>query len=163
MGVSSVRYCYFSRAGGDVQVALPKPRMLIISPCVGIDLDKHHVRQGHRKAPKSDNVYLKLLVKLYRFLARKCTLPLRIPMPQSTLPRLHIATLSSAQCVLTPDPLNRSHGLQLQQSSPPPPLHVPHQPPPPLPLPPHHARQPRHPRKDDAHRAHPRRRGHHHR
>ncbi|KAK0515255.1 hypothetical protein JMJ35_002634 [Cladonia borealis] len=37
----------------------------------GIDLDKHHVRSTHRKAPKSDNVYLKLLVKLYRFLARR--------------------------------------------------------------------------------------------
>ena len=29
------------------------------------------MRSSHRKAPKSDNVYLKLLVKLYRFLARK--------------------------------------------------------------------------------------------
>ena len=29
------------------------------------------MRSTHRKAPKSDNVYLKLLVKLYRFLARK--------------------------------------------------------------------------------------------
>ncbi|KAI4091958.1 MAG: hypothetical protein LQ344_003776 [Seirophora lacunosa] len=38
---------------------------------MGIDLDRHHVRNGHRKAPKSDNVYLKLLVKLYRFLARR--------------------------------------------------------------------------------------------
>jgi large subunit ribosomal protein L18e len=37
----------------------------------GIDLDAHHVRNTHRKAPKSDNVYLKLLVKLYRFLARR--------------------------------------------------------------------------------------------
>lgn len=37
----------------------------------GIDLDAHHVRSTHRKAPKSDNVYLKLLVKLYRFLARE--------------------------------------------------------------------------------------------
>ncbi|KAK7923018.1 60S ribosomal protein L18-B [Apiospora marii] len=37
----------------------------------GIDLDRHHVRSTHRKAPKSDNVYLKLLVKLYRFLARR--------------------------------------------------------------------------------------------
>jgi large subunit ribosomal protein L18e len=36
----------------------------------GIDLDRHHVRSSHRKAPKSENVYLKLLVKLYRFLAR---------------------------------------------------------------------------------------------
>lgn len=38
---------------------------------MGIDLDRHHVRDKHRKAPKSDNVYLKLLVKLYRFLSRK--------------------------------------------------------------------------------------------
>ncbi|KAK3370016.1 60S ribosomal protein L18 [Podospora didyma] len=38
---------------------------------MGIDLKKHHVRDAHRKAPKSDNVYLKLLVKLYRFLARR--------------------------------------------------------------------------------------------
>ncbi|KAI2677026.1 hypothetical protein DTO013E5_4115 [Penicillium roqueforti] len=36
---------------------------------MGIDLDRHHVRSSHRKAPKSDNVYLKVLVKLYRFLA----------------------------------------------------------------------------------------------
>ncbi|CAK7239905.1 MAG: hypothetical protein STHCBS139747_001340 [Sporothrix thermara] len=38
---------------------------------MGIDLKQHHVRSTHRNAPKSDNVYLKLLVKLYRFLARR--------------------------------------------------------------------------------------------
>jgi len=38
---------------------------------MGIDLNSHHVRGSHRKAPKSENVYLKLLVKLYRFLARR--------------------------------------------------------------------------------------------
>ncbi|EDN11002.1 60S ribosomal protein [Histoplasma capsulatum var. duboisii H88] len=38
---------------------------------MGIDLDRHHVRGSHRKAPKSENVYLLLLVKLYRFLARR--------------------------------------------------------------------------------------------
>ncbi|TPX15822.1 uncharacterized protein E0L32_000156 [Thyridium curvatum] len=38
---------------------------------MGIDLKKHHVKGTHRKAPKSNNVYLKLLVKLYRFLARR--------------------------------------------------------------------------------------------
>ncbi|KAK3328551.1 putative 60S ribosomal protein L18-B [Cercophora scortea] len=38
---------------------------------MGIDLNSHHVRKTHRQAPKSDNVYLKLLVKLYRFLARR--------------------------------------------------------------------------------------------
>ncbi|KAJ5088136.1 Mitochondrial carrier protein [Penicillium angulare] len=38
---------------------------------LGIDLDRHHVRNSHRKAPKSENVYLQVLVKLYRFLARR--------------------------------------------------------------------------------------------
>ncbi|KAG7286320.1 60S ribosomal protein L18A [Staphylotrichum longicolle] len=42
---------------------------------MGIDLRKHHERSTHRKAPKSDNVYLKLLVKLYRFLARRTDVP----------------------------------------------------------------------------------------
>lgn len=31
---------------------------------------KQHIRSGQRTAPKSNNVYLKLLVKLYTFLAR---------------------------------------------------------------------------------------------
>ncbi|EWC46470.1 60S ribosomal protein L18-B [Drechslerella stenobrocha 248] len=35
------------------------------------DLKTHHERSSHRKAPKSDNPYLALLVKLYRFLARR--------------------------------------------------------------------------------------------
>ncbi|KAK5710957.1 hypothetical protein LTR15_012751 [Elasticomyces elasticus] len=38
---------------------------------MGIDLDNHHVKNGHRRAPKSENPYLLLLVKLYRFLARR--------------------------------------------------------------------------------------------
>jgi len=42
---------------------------------MGIDLRKHHERSTHRKAPKSDNVYLALLVKLYRFLARRTDAP----------------------------------------------------------------------------------------
>ncbi|ORE17819.1 ribosomal protein L18e, partial [Rhizopus microsporus] len=37
----------------------------------GIDLKKHHVKNSNRTSPKSDNVYLALLVKLYRFLARR--------------------------------------------------------------------------------------------
>ncbi|TQS34193.1 hypothetical protein Golomagni_05432 [Golovinomyces magnicellulatus] len=44
---------------------------LTVEIYIGIDLNAHHVRNTHRKAPKSDNVYLKLLVKLYRFLARR--------------------------------------------------------------------------------------------
>ncbi|KAL3251203.1 hypothetical protein ACMYSQ_006958 [Aspergillus niger] len=42
-----------------------------ITAAMGIDLDRHHVRGTHRKAPKSENVYLQVLVKLYRFLARR--------------------------------------------------------------------------------------------
>ncbi|KAK6359843.1 hypothetical protein TWF696_000976 [Orbilia brochopaga] len=38
---------------------------------MGIDLKTHHQRASHRKAPKSDNPYLALLVKVYRFLARR--------------------------------------------------------------------------------------------
>ncbi|GAO15153.1 uncharacterized protein UV8b_04686 [Ustilaginoidea virens] len=38
---------------------------------MGIDLNRHHVKGTHRQNPKSDNVYLKLLVKLYRFLSRR--------------------------------------------------------------------------------------------
>ncbi|GAM85744.1 hypothetical protein ANO11243_037520 [Dothideomycetidae sp. 11243] len=38
---------------------------------MGIDLDRHHVKSGHRKVQKSDNPYLALLVKLYKFLSRR--------------------------------------------------------------------------------------------
>ncbi|ODV85334.1 hypothetical protein CANARDRAFT_207773 [[Candida] arabinofermentans NRRL YB-2248] len=36
---------------------------------------KQHARSGHRQAPKSENVYLKSLVKLYSFLARRTDAP----------------------------------------------------------------------------------------
>ncbi|KAG0670228.1 60S ribosomal protein L18A [Maudiozyma exigua] len=43
---------------------------------MGIDhTSKQHERSGHRTAPKSDNVYLKQLVKLYSFLARRTDAP----------------------------------------------------------------------------------------
>ncbi|KAF2487067.1 ribosomal protein L18e/L15P [Neohortaea acidophila] len=38
---------------------------------MGIDLDKHHVRSGHRRAPVSENPYLRILHKLYQFLSRR--------------------------------------------------------------------------------------------
>jgi len=38
---------------------------------MGIDLTRHHVKKGNRTAPKSEDPYLLLLVKLYRFLARR--------------------------------------------------------------------------------------------
>ncbi|KAF8341484.1 ribosomal protein L18e/L15P [Cantharellus anzutake] len=38
---------------------------------MGIDIAKHHVRKSYRTAPKSEDPYLALLVRLYRFLARR--------------------------------------------------------------------------------------------
>ncbi|PVG03518.1 60S ribosomal protein L18 [Serendipita vermifera] len=38
---------------------------------MGIDIEKHHVKKGARTAPESEDPYLLLLVKLYRFLARR--------------------------------------------------------------------------------------------
>ncbi|KAL9712401.1 hypothetical protein Ac2012v2_003638 [Leucoagaricus gongylophorus] len=38
---------------------------------MGIDIARHHVKKGQRTAPKSEDPYLLLLVKLYRFLARR--------------------------------------------------------------------------------------------
>ena len=38
---------------------------------MGVDIERHHVKKGHRQAPKSQDPYLLLLVKLYRFLARR--------------------------------------------------------------------------------------------
>ncbi|KAJ7667615.1 hypothetical protein DFH06DRAFT_1322211 [Mycena polygramma] len=38
---------------------------------MGIDIAHHHVKKGARTAPKSEDPYLLLLVKLYRFLARR--------------------------------------------------------------------------------------------
>lgn len=62
-----------------------KRRANFFAHCSGIDLDVHHLRSSHRKAPKSDNVYLKLLVKLYRFLARR--------FPSARAPACHLLGL----------------------------------------------------------------------
>ena len=37
----------------------------------GVDISHKKDRKVHRTAPKSDDIYLRLLVKLYRFLARR--------------------------------------------------------------------------------------------
>ncbi|GAA5848989.1 hypothetical protein JCM9279_004686 [Rhodotorula babjevae] len=43
----------------------------LASSSPGIDIERHHVKKGNRSAPKSEDPYLLLLVKLYRFLARR--------------------------------------------------------------------------------------------
>ncbi|KAI9448351.1 60S ribosomal protein L18 [Lactarius indigo] len=44
---------------------------LVWAQRMGIDIAKHHVKKGARTAPASEDPYLLLLVKLYRFLARR--------------------------------------------------------------------------------------------
>merc|ERR1711916_292575 len=49
-----------------------------VSLTMGIDVgnrSKGNVRNQRRKEPKSENVYVRLLVKLYRFLARRTNAP----------------------------------------------------------------------------------------
>ncbi|MBN3299250.1 RL18 protein, partial [Amia calva] len=41
----------------------------------GVDIRHNKDRKVHRKEPKSQDIYLRLLVKLYRFLARRSTAP----------------------------------------------------------------------------------------
>jgi hypothetical protein len=38
--------------------------MLFTCLLQGIDIKRHHVKNGHREAPKSQDVYLRLLVKV---------------------------------------------------------------------------------------------------
>ncbi|KAI9787566.1 MAG: Replication factor A protein 1 [Geoglossum umbratile] len=64
-----VRYQVMSASA--VNFAAEANKLAEVIKLYSIDLDSHHVRSSHRKAPKSENVYLKLLVKLYRFLARR--------------------------------------------------------------------------------------------
>uniref|UniRef100_A0AAY4A7E6 Large ribosomal subunit protein uL15/eL18 domain-containing protein n=1 Tax=Denticeps clupeoides TaxID=299321 RepID=A0AAY4A7E6_9TELE len=41
----------------------------------GVDIRHNKDRKVHRKEPKSQDIYLRLLVKLYRFLARRTDAP----------------------------------------------------------------------------------------
>ncbi|KAK9477278.1 ribosomal protein L18e/L15P [Lipomyces japonicus] len=70
---------------------------------MGIDsTKKQHVKSSHRAAPASDNVYLKLLVKLYRFLARRTDAKFnqiilrRLFLSKANRPPVSIARISKA-------------------------------------------------------------------
>ncbi|KAF9132685.1 hypothetical protein BGW39_011548 [Mortierella sp. 14UC] len=61
-----------SESGEVTEAAPEKPAEVEATAYIpGIDIKKHHVRNKNRQAPKSEDVYLLLLVKLYRFLARR--------------------------------------------------------------------------------------------
>ena len=69
---------------------------------MGIDLRYKHRRSGNRTAPKSENVYLRLLVKLYRFLARRTGAPFnrvvlkRLYMSKTNRPPLSLKRVANA-------------------------------------------------------------------
>ncbi|XP_013868169.1 large ribosomal subunit protein eL18 [Austrofundulus limnaeus] len=66
---------------------------------MGVDIRHNKDRKVHRKEPKSQDIYLRLLVKLYRFLARRSNAPFnkvvlrRLFMSRSNRPPISIARL----------------------------------------------------------------------
>merc|ERR1711977_263710 len=67
---------------------------------MGIDIVHHHVKKGNRSAPKSQDPYLLLLVKLYRFLARRTdsafnkVILRRLFMSKTNLPPISVSRIS---------------------------------------------------------------------
>eukprot|EP01134_Creolimax_fragrantissima_P001845 CFRG1845T1 len=67
---------------------------------MGIDLDHRHLKKNNRLAPKSENVYVLLLVKLYRFLSRRTesefnkTILKRLYMSRVNRPPLSVSKLT---------------------------------------------------------------------
>merc|ERR1711931_563759 len=70
-----------------------------LSIAMGIDIRHNKDRKVHRTEPKSDDIYLRLLVKLYRFLARRTNAKFnkivlkRLFMSKTNRPPLSIARL----------------------------------------------------------------------
>ncbi|XP_048881766.1 60S ribosomal protein L18 [Brienomyrus brachyistius] len=66
---------------------------------MGVDIRHNKDRKVHRKEPKSQDIYLRLLVKLYRFLARRSTAPFnkvvlkRLFMSKTNRPPLSLSRL----------------------------------------------------------------------
>ncbi|KAK3551205.1 hypothetical protein QTP70_013850 [Hemibagrus guttatus] len=66
---------------------------------MGVDIRHNKDRKVHRKEPKSQDIYLRLLVKLYRFLARRSDAPFnkvilkRLFMSKSNRPPLSLSRL----------------------------------------------------------------------
>ena len=68
---------------------------------MGIDIQRHHVKKGARTAPASENDYMGLLVKLYRFLARRTDAPFnkvvlkRMFMSKTNRPPMSLSKIST--------------------------------------------------------------------
>uniref|UniRef100_A0A8C5FU09 Ribosomal protein L18 n=1 Tax=Gadus morhua TaxID=8049 RepID=A0A8C5FU09_GADMO len=65
----------------------------------GVDIRHNKDRKVHRKEPRSQDIYLRLLVKLYRFLARRSNAPFnkvvlrRLFMSKTNRPPLSVSSL----------------------------------------------------------------------
>merc|ERR1711860_473976 len=67
---------------------------------MGIDICHRFDRKVHRTAPKSDDIYLRLLVKLYRFLARRTNAKFnKVIMKRLFMSRMYRQPMSVARVV----------------------------------------------------------------
>merc|ERR1712002_1224932 len=67
---------------------------------MGIDITHKHDRKVRRTEPKSDDIYLRLLVKLYRFLARRTNSKFnKIILKRLFMSQIHRPPLSLARVV----------------------------------------------------------------
>ncbi|XP_054477297.1 60S ribosomal protein L18 [Anoplopoma fimbria] len=84
-------------------VFIARPQLFLFpfrpEPKMGVDIRHNKDRKVHRKEPKSQDIYLRLLVKLYRFLARRSNAPFnkvvlrRLFMSRTNRPPISISRL----------------------------------------------------------------------
>lgn len=67
---------------------------------MGIDIRHKHPKKGRRTAPKSEDPYLRLLVKLYRFLARRTDAPFNKVLGHSARSKQPVAGAHTFVCRL---------------------------------------------------------------
>ncbi|CDQ84866.1 unnamed protein product, partial [Oncorhynchus mykiss] len=67
---------------------------------MGVDIRHNKDRKVHRKEPKSQDIYLRLLVKLYRFLARRSTAPFnKVVLRRLFMSRTHRPPISVSRMI----------------------------------------------------------------
>uniref|UniRef100_G3PCK3 Ribosomal protein L18 n=1 Tax=Gasterosteus aculeatus aculeatus TaxID=481459 RepID=G3PCK3_GASAC len=67
---------------------------------MGVDIRHNKDRKVHRKEPRSQDIYLRLLVKLYRFLARRSNAPFnRVILRRLFMSRIHRPPLSISRLI----------------------------------------------------------------
>ena len=87
----------------NVKVKIRILKVKIVPVFQGVDISHKKDRKVHRTAPKSDDIYLRLLVKLYRFLARRTDTKFneivmkRLFMSKINRPPMSLASVLNAQ------------------------------------------------------------------